>query len=110
VVSGLGFYLRSDRKRELQALSYFGGKASKTEKTSAAPSSAAAVDRSEEPGSKRADGLPEFSAEEVAKKGSGGPGGKVWVTYGHGVYDVTNFIVTHPGKQILTLMFTTFIP
>ena len=43
-------------------------------------------------------GLPEYTLAEI-KKRSGGEegGGRVWVTYGHGVYDITDFLSLHPG-------------
>lgn len=43
-------------------------------------------------------GLPEYTLAEV-KKRSGGEdgGGRVWVTYGSGVYDITDFLSLHPG-------------
>lgn len=50
-----------------------------------------------EDGSLDIDSLPVFSAEEVAK--NNGKNGKVWMTYGGVVYDVTEFINNHPGKE-----------
>ncbi|KAJ2948211.1 hypothetical protein O0L34_g10021 [Tuta absoluta] len=46
-----------------------------------------------EPGVKRAD-LPTYRAEEVSQHDSRS---SFWVTYKHGVYDVTKFLVSHPG-------------
>lgn len=46
-------------------------------------------------GSKR-DGFPIISKAEVAKHKSLEAGG-VWVTYAGGVYDITDFIASHPG-------------
>lgn len=44
-------------------------------------------------------GLPLYSAEEVSKHDSTD---SFWVTYKHGVYDVTTFLPSHPGgEQIL---------
>ncbi|XP_063616306.1 LOW QUALITY PROTEIN: sulfite oxidase, mitochondrial [Cydia splendana] len=44
-------------------------------------------------------GLPVYSAEEVSKHDSTA---SFWVTYKHGVYDVTSFLPSHPGgEQIL---------
>ncbi|XP_046981102.1 sulfite oxidase-like [Schistocerca americana] len=40
-------------------------------------------------------GLPEYSLDEVAKHNDKSSG--VWVTFGHGVYDITPFIEQHPG-------------
>ncbi|XP_073957127.1 sulfite oxidase isoform X2 [Choristoneura fumiferana] len=43
--------------------------------------------------------LPTFSAEEVSKHDNTE---SFWVTYKHGVYDVTSFLASHPGgEQIL---------
>ncbi|KAG8229824.1 hypothetical protein J437_LFUL008792, partial [Ladona fulva] len=46
------------------------------------------------PGLKR-DDLPSYTLEEVAKHST--PKDKVWITYGVGVYDITDFIDKHPG-------------
>jgi sulfite oxidase len=40
---------------------------------------------------------PEFSREEVAKHKT--PDTRIWVTYGDGVYDVTDFVESHPGGR-----------
>ena len=40
-------------------------------------------------------GLPEFSLQEVAKHKTEETG--VWVTFGDGVYDITDFLHQHPG-------------
>uniref|UniRef100_A0A383VKU0 Sulfite oxidase n=1 Tax=Tetradesmus obliquus TaxID=3088 RepID=A0A383VKU0_TETOB len=44
---------------------------------------------------KGSDGLPVFTAEEVAQHRT--PKDRVWVTYKDGVYDVTDFVAQHPG-------------
>ncbi|XP_046386622.1 sulfite oxidase [Ischnura elegans] len=54
------------------------------------------------PGMKRLD-LPSYTMEEVAKHSSVENGGKVWVTYGIGVYDITPFIDQHPGGDKILL-------
>ena len=43
------------------------------------------------------DGKPYFRKSEIAQHNSKDKG--VWVTYGTGVYDITTFIVNHPGGQ-----------
>ena len=48
-------------------------------------------------------GLPEFSLEQVAANSGTEKGGKVWVTYQHGVYDVTEFVKMHPGATKLLM-------
>lgn len=40
--------------------------------------------------------LPEYSLSEVAQHTSKADGG-IWVTYGDGVYDITDFVDEHPG-------------
>ncbi|XP_072938572.1 sulfite oxidase isoform X2 [Epargyreus clarus] len=51
-----------------------------------------------EPGLKRPD-LPTYTADEVSKHDNLS---SFWVTYKHGVYDVTSFLPSHPGgEQIL---------
>lgn len=40
-------------------------------------------------------GLPNYSLEEVKKHKD--KGSKIWVTYGDGVYDITDFVDQHPG-------------
>lgn len=47
------------------------------------------------PAGKR-DGFPIISKAEVAKH-NGKEAGGVWVTYAGGVYDITDFIASHPG-------------
>ena len=42
------------------------------------------------------EGFPIISKAEVAKHKSAEAGG-VWVTYAGGVYDITEFIASHPG-------------
>ena len=41
------------------------------------------------------DGLPYYTEEEVLKhiKGSG----SIWVSFKNGVYDITEFVESHPG-------------
>eukprot|EP00752_Nemacystus_decipiens_P016390 g14652.t1 len=59
---------------------------------------AATPDAHERPSCKRAerDGFPIIPKAEVAKHKSAEAGG-VWVTYEGGVYDITEFIASHPG-------------
>lgn len=59
---------------------------------------AAAAAAQERPSCKSAerDGFPVISKAEVAKHKSAEAGG-VWVTYAGGVYDITEFIASHPG-------------
>nr|BAU71142.1 sulfite oxidase [Parachlorella kessleri] len=47
--------------------------------------------------------LPEYERQEVAKHRSREDGGRVWVTYKDGVYDITEFVENHPGgaKRIM---------
>ena len=47
--------------------------------------------------------LPEYERQEVAKHRSSADGGRVWVTYKDGVYDITDFVENHPGgaKRIM---------
>ncbi|XP_071448765.1 sulfite oxidase [Hetaerina americana] len=54
------------------------------------------------PGQKRKD-LPSYTMEEVGKNYSVENGGRVWVTYGVGVYDITPFIDQHPGGDKILL-------
>ncbi|CAM9418603.1 unnamed protein product [Ectocarpus sp. 4 AP-2014] len=54
-----------------------------------------ACKRAAKAGGKR-DGFPVISKAEVAKHKSAEAGG-VWVTYDGGVYDITEFIASHPG-------------
>ena len=49
------------------------------------------------------DGFPEFSLEQVAANSGSEDGGRVWVTYKHGVYDVTDFVKMHPGATKLLM-------
>ena len=42
-------------------------------------------------------GLPEYTLEDVSKHGT--MKDRVWVSYRHGVYDITDFIAKHPGKN-----------
>merc|ERR1711962_117564 len=51
----------------------------------------------------RKEGLPEFSMEEVGRNSSTEGGGRVWVTYKDGVYDITDFIPLHPGATKLLM-------
>lgn len=41
--------------------------------------------------------LPTFTLDEVSKHDGKGKDKTSWVTYGNGVYDITNFIESHPG-------------
>lgn len=45
--------------------------------------------------------LPSYSLEEVVKHGS--VKDRVWVTYGQGVYDITDYIDKHPGGDKIML-------
>lgn len=45
----------------------------------------------------RKEGLPEFTMQDVSKHDS--ETNRVWVTYKHGVYDITDFISKHPGAD-----------
>ena len=45
----------------------------------------------------RKEGLPEFTLQDVSKHDSESK--RVWVTYKHGVYDITDFIPKHPGAD-----------
>lgn len=47
-------------------------------------------------------GLPEYTLEDVSKHGT--MEDRVWVSYRHGVYDITDFIAKHPGKIIYIVM------
>ena len=49
------------------------------------------------------DDLPEFTLEQVAANAGTENGGRVWVTYKHGVYDVTEFVKMHPGATKLLM-------
>ena len=43
-------------------------------------------------------GLSEYTLAEIKKRTGGEEGGgRVWVTYRHGVYDITDFLSLHPG-------------
>lgn len=46
-------------------------------------------------------GLPEFTRHEIAQHKSKEQ--RVWVTFKHGVYDVTEFIAEHPGGDKILL-------
>ena len=49
--------------------------------------------------------LPTYRREEIAKHNS--PDNRVWVTFKHGVYDVTEFAKEgHPGTMILRIIYT----
>lgn len=43
------------------------------------------------------DGLPEYTLDEIQRHATPGDGGKVWVTYNYGVYDITDYLAVHPG-------------
>lgn len=49
----------------------------------------------------RLEGAKEFSLEEVTKHDT--QANRVWVTYKHGVYDITDFIPLHPGADKLLM-------
>ena len=40
-------------------------------------------------------GLPTYRKEEIEKHNS--MESRIWVTFNHGVYDVTDFFISHPG-------------
>lgn len=46
-------------------------------------------------------GLPEYTLEEVSKHST--MKDRVWVSYRHGVYDITDFIAKHPGGDKILL-------
>ncbi|XP_013385251.1 sulfite oxidase [Lingula anatina] len=52
-------------------------------------------------GGDRKAGLPEYSLKDVEKHK--GNGSRIWVTYKHGVYDITEFIDLHPGGEKIKL-------
>lgn len=43
----------------------------------------------------RHSGLPEYTLDDVSKHST--LKDRVWVSYRHGVYDITDFIAKHPG-------------
>jgi sulfite oxidase len=43
--------------------------------------------------------LPEYTLEEIAKNQKD----RIWVTFRHGVYDVTDFVTKHPGGDKILL-------
>ena len=45
----------------------------------------------------RVPGLPVYSNQEVGERSGGGGGKRIWVSYKHGVYDITEFVQRHPG-------------
>lgn len=52
--------------------------------------------------SSRRDGLPTYTATEVQANNGKGDSRRVWTTYGDAVYDITDFLQSHPGgKRIL---------
>ena len=53
-------------------------------------------------GERRA-GLPEYSMEEVSSHHTREGGGRVWVIFKNGVYDITDFIPLHPGAEKLLM-------
>lgn len=58
-------------------------------------------------GEARAEGapLPVYTRQEVAKRdGSPAAGGRMWVTYEAGVYDITDFVASHPGGAAKILL------
>ena len=48
---------------------------------------------------KRDEKLPDYRRSEVQKHRSSETG--IWVTYKHGVYDITDYIEAHPGILLL---------
>lgn len=48
-------------------------------------------------------GLKEYSKSEVSKHNDPRNGGRVWVIYKSGVYDITEFIGQHPGGEKILL-------
>lgn len=45
------------------------------------------------------EGLPYYTEEEVLKHTKGS--GSIWVSYKNGVYDITEFVESHPGFLFL---------
>ena len=45
----------------------------------------------------------EFTRDEVSKHNGKTEDGSIWVTYREGVYDVTNFVASHPGGSRILL-------
>ncbi len=43
----------------------------------------------------RIDGLPTYRRDEIAKHNTMEK--QIWVTYNHGVYNITEFLIGHPG-------------
>lgn len=52
---------------------------------------------------RRREGLPEYSLSQVGQNSSTEGGGRVWVVYKDGVYDITDFIPLHPGADKLMM-------
>ncbi|XP_064473334.1 sulfite oxidase-like [Ornithodoros turicata] len=50
---------------------------------------------------KDAEGLPTYSAQDVVTHDNKEK--RIWVTYGHGVYDITDFVDEHPGGDKILL-------
>lgn len=48
-------------------------------------------------------GLKEYTTSEVSKHNSLKDGGRVWVIYNSGVYDITDFVSKHPGGNKILL-------
>lgn len=52
---------------------------------------------------KKLPGLHTISAAEVRQRNGKGKDGRIWVGYGEGVYDITEFAPTHPGGDHILL-------
>ncbi len=83
--------LSAEEERKFSAASafggFFGGGNKKKPSSSSLP-----------PAGERVQGLPEYSMAQVNVNDSAETeGGRVWVTYRNGVYDITEFIPKHPG-------------
>jgi hypothetical protein len=62
---------------------------------SPAPSSSTSPPSPPSPGFRP--GLPTYTSAEVATHNTCVGGARVWVTYGDGVFDITDFVANHPG-------------
>ncbi len=83
--------LSAEEERKFSAAAafggFFGGGNKKKPSSSSLP-----------PAGERVQGLPEYSMTQVnANDSAEKEGGRVWVTYRNGVYDITEFIPKHPG-------------
>lgn len=45
------------------------------------------------------DGLPNYTEDQVLEHGKNAS--RIWVSYKNGVYDITDFIESHPGNKFL---------